>query len=308
MNRAAHLSIGPGGRTGLILAGVLAVVTGVLVFAALQATDSGDSATPREIAGNADTSVITATQDIPARTEIKADMVQVTKVPKAAVLAGAYSESNLVVGRITSIPIAKGEQVLQPKLATRSKDLGLSGVVPDGMRAMAMKVDKVVSPSGLVRPGDRVDIIGVVDVKYTDVITQNDFTETRAITVAQNVEVLAVEQALENQIASQTAAQAVSKPAASGTAAAGATAAPGNTSPAIADQPDANKDAAVVTLSLTPEQLQQVMLIDEKGKIRLAVRAPGDDTIAPLDNTTFISLADPTFQKLIQDALKNAKK
>jgi Flp pilus assembly protein CpaB len=70
------------------------------------------------------------------------------------------------------------------------------------------------------------------------------------------------------------------------------------------DQPDANPEGTVVTLSLTPQETQNVLLTESKGTIRLVVRAPGDDEIVEVDDSTFLSLADPNFQQLILEALR----
>ena len=147
---------------------------------------------------------------------------------------------------------------------------------------------EVISPGGLIRPGDRVDVVAVVDVQYKDLITDKEFTETRAFTIAQTIQVLAVEQSLERQLA----------PVDGGTA----TESKAEGSPV--DQPEPEPEGTVVTLALTPEATQQVLLTETKGKIRLVVRAPGDTEIVETEDSTFLSLADPTFQQLIIDALR----
>lgn len=286
MTQARTFALGGSSRLGLLLAAVLAVLTGLLVFAALRGSDSEPLVTTAT--GGAETTVVTAKQDIAARAEITAEMLQLTKVPANALLGGAYSDSTLVVGRVARIPIYAGEQLVQEKLASERSDLGLSYIVPQGMRAMGVKVDKVISPGGLIRPGDRVDVVAVVDVQYKDLITDKEFTETRAFTIAQNIQVLAVEQSLERQLA----------PVDGGTA----TESKAEGSPV--DQPEPEPEGTVVTLALTPEATQQVLLTETKGKIRLVVRAPGDTEIVETEDSTFLSLADPTFQQLIIDALR----
>jgi Flp pilus assembly protein CpaB len=132
-----------------------------------------------------------------------------------------------------------------------------------------------------------------VEVKYQDLNTEREITDTRSLTVGQNIEVLAVEQKLENQIAPATGGSTQTSTTNDGTP---------------VDQPAAQPDSKVVTLALTPEQTQAVMLSEAKGSIRLVVRAPGDTTITDLPDSTFLSLSDPAFQKSITDALKVPKK
>ena len=285
MTQARTFALGGSSRLGLLLAAALAVLTGLLVFAALRGSD--DEPLVSSATGGAETTVVTAKQDIAARTEITAGMLQLTKVPASALLGGAYSDVSLVEGRVARIPIYAGEQLVQEKLASVRSDLGLSYIVPPGMRAMGVKVDKVISPGGLTRPGDHVDVIAVVDVQYKDLTTDKEFTETRAFTIAQNIQVLAVEQKLERQLA----------PVAVATVAAGEEGSP-------VDQPEPEPEGTVVTLALAPGATQQVLLAETKGKIRLVVRAPGDDEIIETEDSTFLSLADPTFQQLIIEALR----
>lgn len=290
MTQARSMALGGSSRLGLLLAGGLAVLTGLLVFAALNGNDSEPLVTTST--EGAETTVVTAKEVIPARTEITADMLQLTRVPASALLGGAFSDSSLVVGRIARIPIYPGEQLVQDKLASSRTDLGLSYIVPEGLRAMGIKVDKVISPGGLVRPGDRVDVVAVVDVEYTDIVSDKEFTETRSFTVAQNIQVLAVEQDLENQV----------PPVLDATASGEGGDAPNEGSPV--EQPEANPEGTVVTLAFSLQQTQEVLLAAEKGSIRLVVRAPGDDEIVELDDSTFLSLADPLFQELILEALR----
>jgi pilus assembly protein CpaB len=161
----------------------------------------------------------------------------------------------------------------------------LAYIVPEGHRAFAVEVDKVVTAGGLVRPGDRVDLVAVLDVVYKDVLLDKEYKETRVITIGQNIEVLAVEQKLENRIVGEGGAE-------QGTP---------------VNQPGTQPGATVVTLALTPQQAQEFFLADDKGSIRLAVRGPGDAAVADIADTTSFSLVDPESQKFIRDALKAQK-
>ncbi|MEX0781866.1 MAG: Flp pilus assembly protein CpaB [Dehalococcoidia bacterium] len=278
MAQARSFSLGGSSRGGLLLAAILAAITGVLVFVLLQGNDDGD--TVRNSNTGVETTVVTASRNIDAREEITEDMLQLTKVPANALLGGVFSDRDLVVGRIARQPIFQGEQLVQDKLASEKRDLGLSFVVPEGLRGIGVEVDKVIGAGGLLRPGDRVDIVGVIDVKHMDLTTEREFTETRAFTLAQNIEVLAVEESLLNTVREGSTQDEAST-----------------------DQPDADPEAQVVTLAMDPAGAQNLLLSDEKGAIRLIVRAPGDDAILDLPNTTFIDLADPAFAELLRQAL-----
>ncbi len=287
MNRAGSISISGSSRLGLLLAAGLAAITGVLVFAAVNGAGGGDSVA--DVTGGESVLVVTAKEDIPARTAITADMLQVTAVPTNALLAGSFVEkTELVAGRVARIPIYRGEQLVQDKLATAGDDneaLGLPYVVPKGMRGMAVKADKVVGAGGLLRPGDRVDVLGITEVRYQPLNGGAEASNTRSFILAQNVEVLAVEQKVENKAAPQTGSEALKD---DGT---------------LVDQAEPQPDATVVTLAITSLQAQQILLVETKGVIRLAVRSPGDNEIVELTDTTSLSVTDPEFQA----GLKNAR-
>ena len=290
MTRVRPFALGGSSRTGLLLAAGLAAVTGLLVFASLRGNSNDDAV--QNQAGGEETTVVTAKVDIPARTEIKSEMLEISRVSQKALLPGAFASRDLVTGRVARIPIYHGEQVISEKVASNENraDLGLSFVVPQGQRAMAVKVDKVVGAGGLIRPGDRVDIVGVMDVKYEDLGTERNITVTRSFILAQNVEVLAVEQKLLNQIGQ------------------GRTTADSQKDGALIDQPGAQPEGGVVTLAITPLQTQQVLLAEERGKIRLSVRAPGDKEIIDTRDTAPFGLLDAELQKFITDTLKTAKR
>lgn len=286
MAQARSFSLGGSSRTALLMAAILAAITGILVFALLQGNDDGGSVKNATTGG--ETTVVTAKQEIAARSEITEDMLQLTKVPSSALLSGAQTDRSLVVGRIARQDIHKGGQLVTADLATEKQDLGLPFVVPQGMRGIAVEVNKVIGAGGLLRPGDRVDIIGVIDVEYTDVTTGREFTQTQAFTMAQNVEVLAVEDQLLKTVRGSGANEA--------------------NKTTSTNQAEADPEAKVVTLALPPQDAQNLLLADEKGVIRLSARPPGDTAIVELPNSNFLNLADPEFAKLLQDTLRTPQR
>ena len=102
----------------------------------------------------------------------------------------------------------------------------------------------------------------------------------RAVTIAQDVEVLAIEQAV---------VPALTDPAGAERAVA---------TDIVGGQPL----AAVATLA--PLQAQQVLLVETQGVIRLSARAAGDHALEPLEDSTDISVTDPSFQALIDEAFR----
>jgi len=64
-----------------------------------------------------------------------------------------------IVGRGVVSDVAQGEPILESNLAAAGSGGGLAATIPDGMRALALKVDDVVGVSGFVTPGMHVDVL-----------------------------------------------------------------------------------------------------------------------------------------------------
>ncbi len=81
------------------------------------------------------------------------------------------------------MPIVKNEPILPAKLASKEAGVGLPPVIPEGMRAVSVRVNEVVGVAGYVLPGNRVDVVATASP-----------TEARADTtskvVLSNVQVL----------------------------------------------------------------------------------------------------------------------
>src|SRR5581483_47532 len=69
-------------------------------------------------------------------------------------------DSAKVVGQLSLITIPAGSQITQSKVGSPA-DSGLPVRLMPGKRAVSIQIDKVKGISGLLQPGDRVDIIAV---------------------------------------------------------------------------------------------------------------------------------------------------
>jgi len=79
--------------------------------------------------------------------------------PKAVPIQGSFQKIADVVGRGVLVPMVPNEPVLDSKLAGSGEGAGLTSTIPDGMRAVSVKVNDVIGVAGFVLPGSRVDII-----------------------------------------------------------------------------------------------------------------------------------------------------
>ncbi len=156
---------------------VLAVCTSYLVY---RAVNSRLATAPAE----ATVSLAVATRDLPAGTLIRDADVRMSlwfgPNPK-----GSLQKREVVLNRGVLSSIYEGEAITESRLATSGSGGGLAAIIPPGMRAVAVRVNDVVSVAGFVVSGMRVDVL----------ITglppgRNAADGPRVRTLLQNIEVL----------------------------------------------------------------------------------------------------------------------
>src|ERR1035437_9083272 len=76
-----------------------------------------------------------------------------------AVPAGATARPQDLVGRGVTTPIYAREPLIESRLAPKGAGGGLAAMIPQGMRAVAVRVNEVVGVAGFVVPGMRVDVL-----------------------------------------------------------------------------------------------------------------------------------------------------
>jgi pilus assembly protein CpaB len=130
--------------------------------------------------------IVTAREDIPARTKITSDMVTLIPYPKELLTVGAIQDRKDVEGRTTMVRLKAKEQIRSADLLGEGMNAGIANDIPDGMRAIAISADEVKAVGSTVKPGDRVDILAT----YSDPVLHQETTQT----ILQNVFVLAVNQ------------------------------------------------------------------------------------------------------------------
>lgn len=141
------------------LAGVIAVLTGVLAYQWLQHAAEERRVEIREISPPTKPVVI-AVEPIPWGTKITEDLIRVADYPVANVPETHFASLESLKGRITVSPIGKKEPILESKLAPVGLETGgIGAVLGKNKRAMAVRVDDVVGVAGFVKPGDRVDVL-----------------------------------------------------------------------------------------------------------------------------------------------------
>src|SRR5512146_1655818 len=141
-------------RTTLLIAVLLAVGTGWLTLNYLSSLQSQSAAQgqPREI--------IVAASEIPARAPITLAMLSKATRPASAVDPDAITDPRAIVGSLALITIPAGATITSSKIG-HPANAALPVRLQPGMRAVSVQIDKVKGVSGLLQPGDRVDVIAV---------------------------------------------------------------------------------------------------------------------------------------------------
>lgn len=150
--------------------------------------------------------VITAKRDIKEMETVNETLLELKLIPKrflepAAVSFDKKEEDKDVTrsmkdltGSVAMVPIKKGEQITSNKLTEPSLRTGLAPQVAPGKRAVAIPVTETSSVSKLVKPGDRVDLIAIMDLG-------GGKDQKIAKTILQDVVVLAVGRSVTNNVA-----------------------------------------------------------------------------------------------------------
>jgi len=137
---------------------------GVLAFATIVATIASLLLyrllinRPTAKAAMSSVQIVLAARDIEIGTVLKEEDVKMTDWP-GAVPIGASTKVQDVTGRGVMTPIYAKEPIIDSRLAPKGAGGGLAAMIPQGMRAAAVRVNEVVGVAGFVVPGMHVDVL-----------------------------------------------------------------------------------------------------------------------------------------------------
>ncbi|CAA9317501.1 MAG: Flp pilus assembly protein RcpC/CpaB [uncultured Gemmatimonadetes bacterium] len=176
-------------RLWLVLGMALASGGGAAYLAAGYLQPAPASAARAEPPGNR---VAVAARDLPAGAIVGAQDVRLVQWPADALPAGYARTAAEVVGRGLVTPLRANEPLMEGKLAPRDAGGGLPILIPEGMRAVSVRVDEVIGVAGFVTPGTRVDVLATLPAGT------GRTAGTRL--VLQNVQVLAAGQSIAREM------------------------------------------------------------------------------------------------------------
>jgi len=209
--------------------------------------------------------VLVAKYDLPARTILKPDLVEIAEIPRKFIEKDAYevrnpSDIKFITNLVTAIRIPKGNQITQSALLTLTPEAGLSVKVPPGFRGATLEVESDLLK--LIKPGDRIDILVTFDAVV------GDKKEKVTATILQNVLVLGVGSNLGQGISADLARKQSAQEAAM----------------------QSFSDKGVLSLALNPLEAQYLALSKEIGKVSVVVRALGDVEVHYMEIASFKKL------------------
>ncbi len=181
-------------------------------------------------------SVIVANKDLEPGHLIAAEDVSTMKWPADAVTKTVFTDNKAVIGRAVLTPIVKGQTMFDGLLAAAGSEGGLTALVPDGMRAVAVEITESSGVGWMLVPGCHVDVIAS--------LRPGENATEMAKTIVENVKVTAVGQRL-------------AKDRGDGSRGTG-------------------EMMKTVTLIVTPKDAEAIEVAASNGKLRLVLRGAND--------------------------------
>jgi pilus assembly protein CpaB len=182
--------------------------------------------------------IVVAAQPLAMGTRLQANNLRLVAWPSRNPVAGAFTDIKDLVDRGVISPIGENEPITTSKVASLEAGAGLPPVIPEGMRAISVRVNEVVGVAGFVVPGTLVDVL--VTARTSGGSGGSDDAMTK--TVVSKVTVLTAGTKYDQEKSKS-----------------------GEPIP-----------TSVVTLAVLPEDGERITLAQNEGKITLALRNPLD--------------------------------
>lgn len=208
------------------------VLVGAVVFGLVAALSVSKYLSSAQAYTKSLNSIVVAKVAINPGEKLVADQLESVQFPRGATPDGSFESVDKLVGRVAVVALAPREPVTDFKLAPEGSAGGLSSIIPEGYRAMTVKVDDVVGVSGFIMPGALVDVVVVINP--AEATGQQDPISK---IVLQNIKVLANGQNIDKPKSEREA-----------------------------------ESVKAVTLQVTPEQAEKLALASTEGKLQLVMR------------------------------------
>ena len=165
------------------------LIVGVIFFGS-----SGDTGAPteviREVPAQLETvSVLVPVQNIEAGEELKPGMFKKEDRPKQGLPARIVRDFEEIKGHYSRTYIAADAALLTDYITPLRPSSVITAKIPDGYRAVTIRVDAQSSIEGWARPGARVDVVWATTIRNKNTVS----------TIVENAEVLSAESSTDAQ-------------------------------------------------------------------------------------------------------------
>ncbi|MCD8566359.1 MAG: Flp pilus assembly protein CpaB [Alphaproteobacteria bacterium] len=239
-----------------------AVLVAFLVAMLVQASIGKKEAPPVQVAK--DVNILIAAKDLRAGTILAEGDTGWKSWPENAIFPGAIiqkgeqSPVDALSGRLKE-DIRIGDPVLSSSVLSGREGNVVANVLPEGMRAVSIPVSAESMVAGFIKPNDYVDVVLTYKASFStndpspkvQEMVQRNLDRMAVETILQHVKVLAVDQSASND---------------------------------KADGKDTGSDAKLgktVTLAVSREDAEKLVLAGQLGKLTLVLRGLGDQDVTP---------------------------
>ncbi len=135
--------------------------------------------------------LVVAAVRLPLGARLQAEQLRTVSWPVGSRPAGSFGRIQDVVGRALITPLVENEPVLDEKLAPREAGAGLPAAIPEGLRAVSVRVDDVVAVAGFAMPGTMVDVLVTGNLENTansNSVTRTILEDVRVLAAGQQVQ------------------------------------------------------------------------------------------------------------------------
>lgn len=223
----------------------MALGCGFVAMLGVQQIMSGEKEKPKDLV-----SVLIAKQEIEPGMKLEPSQVSFESMPREAVPVGAVTDATQYEDRSLKSRAYPGDVILQAKLGEKGQ-YGASTSIRPGLRVVTVPVTQTTVHSGMIRPGDRVDVLVTYSIRRPGAPEVQ-----RTKTVLEFIEVFAVDRVREMESTDSSK----------------------------------GAKAENLSVLVTPEQAHVLMLASSKGKLQMALRNSADKdqmNVAAVDDKIF---------------------
>lgn len=232
--------------------------------------------------------VVVAAEGIPEYAIIRPEMLKTARVFKRYRQPQTVNTIEEVIGKASYVPIYRDEQVTLTKLVHSDGKPVLDKQVERKMRAVTIQIAPHTGVGRLIRPGNRVDIMGIVSYD------QSGATQFEAKTMFQNVLVLATGKNVQNSIPTRVNRNVLSAIEATFEEQRRKDLYNTTIDPATTSRPDDNY--GTITVQLSTEDAEKMLFLQHTigdSKIFFTLRNSSDTNVAKLETTILDQVLGP---------------